>query len=168
MSVSQLLLGPVTYFGHILDHSHAPSWHSCGSLQSSMVWNHFSILISAPPTRCLLHMDSITPQEPPSAAYSIQNGHFQSLNPKASPLPPFCHYSSLLLHCYLLMPSAPIPGLHCPPQPDVVSGGLLSHQESQRSIQDILGQFIGIESTRIDGQYFVILSGLLLYTVEMW
>lgn len=130
MSVSQLLLGPVTFFGHVLDPSHPPFQHSCGYPESSMVWKHFNIHIATPFASCNLHMDSIILCEPPGTAHSILTGHFQSLNLK---LFHSLHYPNLLLHCYPPMLPASIPDPHCPPLPDVVFGGLFVTKTARRT-----------------------------------
>lgn len=104
MSISQLLLGPVTSFGNVLDPSHPPSQHSCDYPGGSMIGKHFSIHITTPLASCNLHMDGITLYEPPGTAHSILTGHFQSLNPKLSYslhsaiTPTSCYIATLQCH----------------------------------------------------------------------
>lgn len=155
MSISQVFLGPVTSCGHVLDPSHPPFQNSYWSLSQQLLRGTTFTW-----TASLLR----TPLELPAPF----NWAFQSLNPKATPLPQFCHYPSILIHCYPPMPPAPTPGSHGPPPPDMVSDGFLSHQESHRSSG--LSCDHGLQAWNAQEQMGCPMWSLrnLLYGVEMW
>lgn len=88
MSISQVFLGPVTSCGHVLDPSHPPFQNSYWSLSQRLLQGT-TFTWTASPLR--------TPLALP-APFILA---FQSLNPKATPLPQFCHYPSILIRCYL-------------------------------------------------------------------
>lgn len=169
MRMSQLLPGPIPSFGHGLDPSLLPSRHSCCSPESSMVWDHLAF-ISASPARHNLHVDSITPQEPPGTAHSIQTDWGFSKQAWTPRLPHYPHSPStlsLLLHCYPPRPPVFIPGPHCPPSPDGVSGRLFLGTQRATGASGLSWYSLQAQKApRTDWQDVRITPGILINTVE--